>query len=319
MLECLAPGLRSTVQDEGRPGLAHLGVSVAGAADRLAHAAANLLAGAPPGAAALEMTLAGPTFAVVEGGLIGLAGADMGVHVPEEGRRLRPGASHRLRAGTTLVLGEATDGARAYLALEGGIAAPRVLGSASLDPVAGFGGAMGRPLAPGDVLRPVRAGAARASRRRERAWPGPGPSSGVTADATAALGVVPGPHRGLFAPDALDALAGAWVVSARSDRAGVRLDGWPVVREGIPEPVSLPMIPGAVQVPASGLPIVLGPDGPTVGGYPTPACVITADLAVLGQLRPGDRVRLAWLEVGEARERLRAQRAALAAAAALLA
>lgn len=314
MLRCLSPGLRSSVQDAGRPGLAQLGVPQAGAADPLALAAGNLLCGNEPGAPVLEMTLLGASFAVLEPVLIALTGADMGAHVPDQDRRLSPGAGHLLEPGTTLVLGGAQDGARTYLALAGGIRADLVLGSGSTDPVGGFGGLGGRPLAEGDLLVP--AGAGSISRRPLR-WPGPGPSSGAARHAgPRAAALLPGPHHGAFPADALEALVSVtWSVSARSDRAGLRLEGPPLARGAVADPVSLPMIGGAVQVPPGGLPIVLGPDRPTVGGYPVPACVIEADFPVLGQLRPGDRLRLRWTDPATARERLRARAADLAAAA----
>lgn len=314
MLRCRSPGLRSSVQDAGRPGLAHLGVPHAGAADPLALAAANLLCGNEPGAPVLEMTLLGASFAVLAPVLVALTGADMEAHVPEQHRCLSSGAGHLLQPGTTLVLGGAQDGARTYLALAGGIRADLVLGSASTDPVGGFGGLGGRPLAEGDLLVPAAIGSVSPKPLR---WPGPGPSSGVGRhDGPHTAVVLPGPHHGAFPADVPEALVSVtWTVSARSDRAGLRLEGPPLARGAVVDPVSLPMIRGAVQVPPGGLPIVLGPDGPTVGGYPVPACVIEADFPVLGQLRPGDRLLLRWTDPATARERLRAREAQLAAAA----
>jgi biotin-dependent carboxylase-like uncharacterized protein len=304
-LEVLTSGLHTTIQDAGRPDHGHLGVRRAGAADELAMAAANLLVGQPEGAPVVELTLLGGTFAVRADCLIGLAGADMDARVPEEGRTLRPGRSHRLRAGTTLELGGALDGARTYLALAGGIGAQAVLGSCSTDPVAGFGGLDGRPLRAGDVITtPTRPGLARRT-VPERDWPADLASSGVgTGDGPREVAIVAGPHLALLGWVVGRALAErAWVVSPRSDRAGLRLDGEPLPAVAPGDLVSLPMLPGAIQLPPAGLPIVLMPDAPTVGGYAVPAVVTAADRPTLGQLRPGDSLSFRWVDAESARAR----------------
>lgn len=305
MLEVVDAGLYSTVQDHGRVGQSHLGVRRAGAADDLAMAVANLLLDNQPGAPLLEMTLLGGTFLVHGEMLVSIAGADMEAHVPEEGRALAVGASHRLHAGTSLRFGGAIDGARAYLALAGGIAAEMVLGSASTDPVAGFGGLAGRQLHQGEQilsghLEPRLGPAAR--------WPDGEPRSGVaTAPGPRRIRIVPGPHLARL-PATLwaDLSASVWQVTPRSDRAGIRLAGAPL-HTGDLDLVSLPMLPGAIQVPPNGQPILLMPDAPTVGGYPVPAVIAAVDRCVAAQLRPGDEVRFEWAQAGEMRA-LAAQR-----------
>jgi antagonist of KipI len=320
MLEVLEPGLFTTVQDLGRPALAHYGIRHAGAADRLALAASCLLAGEPAGSAALEMTLLGATFAVRADCLVGIAGADMGIEVRDEGHSLPPGGSYRLRAGTTLTCGAALDGARTYLALGGGIRADRVLGSASTDTSAALGGLDGRPLRTGDILESARGPFPAVDERR---WPPGMASSGVRLAAEPpVIAVTRGPHADRLGAGVIEGLGeAAWIVSARSDRVGVRLDGprLPVTDDGSGDLVSLPMIVGAVQVPPDGSPIVLSVDAPTIGGYPVAAVVIEADLPVLGQLRPGDEVRFAWVDAETARRRSGAATEALEAAARLLA
>jgi 5-oxoprolinase (ATP-hydrolysing) subunit C len=314
MLETVEPGLLSTIQDAGRRDVGHLGVRRAGAADALALAAANLLVGNAPDTPALEMTLLGGTFAIREACLLGIAGADMEAHLLADGRQLPSGASYWVSAGATLVFGAATDGARSYLALAGGMASEWVLGSASTDPVAGFGGLHGRALRSGDILA-----AARPERRPERRWPAGMASSGVPpSNATGGEGprsvsVVEGPHHGLLSGDDRDALVGGtWRVTARSDRVGLRLDGARVPGAEVITLVSQPMLPGSVQLPPAGLPIVLMPDAPSIGGYPVPAVVAEVDHPVTGQLRPGDDVRFEWLGLGVARERARVRDAWLA-------
>ncbi|MFV2065083.1 MAG: biotin-dependent carboxyltransferase family protein [Chloroflexota bacterium] len=302
MLLVSEPGLFSTVQDAGRPGHGHLGVVRAGAADDLAMAVANLLLGNEPAAAVVEMTLLGATFEVRADVSIAIAGADMEAHVPDQGRSLAVGQSHRLRSGTTLAFGGALDGARSYLALPGGIKAEHVLGSASTDPVAGFGGIGGRPLRAGDHLQSVDDRATPAEVRR---WPGHEPSSGVArGDEPRIAAVVPGPHLALMPPSFREDLADSvWTVTPRSDRVGLRLDGRPMAAAADSDLVSTPMLPGAIQVPSNGLPIVLMPDAPTIGGYPVPAVVAEVDMCVMGQLRPGDEVRFGWTEFETARLR----------------
>ena len=304
MLEVIEPGLLSTIQDRGRPDQGHLGVARAGAADDLALAVANLLLGNAGHEPALEMTLLGASFAVRADVLVGLSGADMEAHVPEEGRALATAMSHRLHAGTTLVLGGALDGARTYLALPGGIVAQHALGSASTDPVAGFGGIEGRSLKPGDIIEPA-ASPDRVS--RERVWPSGVPAAGVVpGDGPRFAEVVVGPHLDVMAAAVRDSLVQpAWTVTPRSDRVGLRLEGPAIADLGAAALVSMPMLPGAIQLPPNGLPIVLMADAPTIGGYPVPAVVCQVDLAVMGQLRPGDRVRFSWIDVDAARRRAR--------------
>jgi biotin-dependent carboxylase-like uncharacterized protein len=310
VLEVIEPGLLSTVQDAGRPGYAHLGVPRSGACDPQALAVANLLLGAAPDAPALEITLSGPVLRALATGVVALAGADCQAHVPEQGLRLPPGRAYLLRAGTTLAFGAAQGGARAYLALPGGIVAPRVLGSAATYLAGGFGGIEGRALRAGDALRAGRPGDLSAA---GRVWP----ESTFRAPGTA-VRVVAGPHLDHFAPGALDVLqAGDWEVASQSDRMGLRLHG-PRLWHARPERaeiVSQGAVWGAVQVPPDGQPIALLADHQTVGGYPILAVAIRADFPLLGQVAPGDRLRFALCSVEEAQAAYRAQQAALRAAA----
>lgn len=310
MLEVLEPGALSTVQDRGRPGYLDQGVPRSGALDGWSLAAANLLVGNPVGAAALEVTALGPVFAVRTTGVIAIAGADLEATIPEEGRALAPGGSYLVRAGTTLRFGAAAAGLRAYLALPGGIAVEALLGSASTCLPGGFGGLDGRALRPGDVLAPTRASTAAPAGRR---WP-----SGVfdPLDPTP-LAVIPTADPAGVAAGALEALlASAWTVSPRSDRAGVRLDGAALSTD--PQAgtlVSRGMVPGAIQLPPGGQPIVLLADGPTVGGYPVAAVVAGDDLSRLAQRSAGMEVRFVAATASGARAMARERAAGLAAAA----
>lgn len=301
MLAVSSPGLSSTIQDNGRTGFGHLGVAQAGAADVLAMAVANVLAGNRPDATVVEMTLLGGMFGVSSDCVIAIAGADMEAGVVEDGRHLQVGRAHELWQGTTLAFGAAIDGARTYLALAGGVRADVVLGSGSTDPVAGFGGLAGRTLREGDGIES--AGHRLRSPRVDGPWPDGVPGSGIaTLPGPREVAIVPGPHLERMRPHVRDALVDTvWTVTPRSDRVGLRLEGTAIDDAGDLDLVSLPMLPGAVQLPADGHPIVLMPDAPSVGGYPVPAVVAMVDRPVMGQLRPGDEVRFRWTDMETAR------------------
>ena len=302
MLEVLRAGLHDTIQDVGRPDAAPLGVARSGACDPLAMAASNLLVGDRPDAPVLEVNLSGPTLLARSDGLVALAGADFEARVVSgsASRPVAPGMAIRLAAGERLELGAARDGARACLAIAGGIDVPRVLGSSSTAPVGGFGGFAGRALREGDVLRP----STLRDPPDERRWPGPGPSSGVDVHVVGprVLRVVPGPHAEELGPGlTAQLLGGTWTVSARSDRVAVRLAGSALASPDLPEPVSMGMVWGAIEVPHGGAPLILLADHPTVGGYRVPLVVASVDRPALGQLRPDDEVRLVLVGVDAAR------------------
>ncbi len=308
MLEIVAPGPLLTIQDAGRPGLAHLGVPPSGAADPWACTAANLLAGAPPGAPALEVTLGGTWLRATETCTIAVAGADLGAEL-DDGRRLPPGSTHRLPAGAGLRFGGGPSGMRAYIALAGGVDVPAVLGSASTCLPAGLGGIDGRALRTGDSVRPVLRGDPGGDGRR---WPvGLAPHPSVS---HGPLRFVPGPDtRHLPSGIARELAARTWRVGESSDRMGIRLDGAPLPAGR--EILSHPMLTGAIQVPADGRPVILFVDGPTIGGYPVVGVVPRWEWPRLGQLRPGDEITFATQDVAEARAAWRAQLEALATAA----
>jgi antagonist of KipI len=314
VLEVLAPGLLSTIQDGGRPNAAHLGVPRGGTCDPWSFAIANLLMGNPADAAVLEMTFTGPDLLVRETCTIALAGSDPGATSLGEGRPLTPGIAHTVWAGSTIRFERAAsadgpEGARAYLALAGGIDVPRVLGSASTCLVGGFGGIDGRALQPGDVLVPARRGDLTAA---GRAWR---PANRLGLVNASPIRVVPGPHLETVGMASLSALvSGDWRVRTESDRMAVRLSGGAIPSaSGQSSIISVPMVWGAVQLPEDGQPIVLLADHQTIGGYPVIAVVIRADRPRIGQLAPGASVRFetvshetarkAWLDQQDALRR----------------
>jgi KipI family sensor histidine kinase inhibitor len=290
----LRGGMFSTVQDLGRRGFRDRGVPLSGAADPLALRIANLLVGNREEDAGLEFTLVGPTVKFEHDTAIALAGGEFG-----ELPRWRPIA---VRAGETIAIGPARDGCRGYLAIAGGIATDPVLGSRSTYVRAALGGFAGRTLRDGDRV-PVR----HVSRTFRNHW---------SIDErilpryarTAVVRVLPGVHADDFDPRWLSQ---AFKVSTQSDRMGVRLSGAALKRRDSTELLSLPVAPGTIQVPPDGQPIVLLADAQTIGGYPQVAHVISVDLPVMAQLRPGDEVRFRAVDLAHAHELIAAQERAI--------
>jgi biotin-dependent carboxylase-like uncharacterized protein len=278
VLTVLASGLLTTVQDRGRPGWASIGVTRSGAADRQAAALANRLVGNDAAAAVLEVTVGGLQVQAGRTLLVAVSGAPAPVTV--DGRAAPFDAPLTLRPGQVLGLGNPAVGLRSYLAVRGGIGVPPVLGSRSTDTLSGLGPA---PLRPGDVL-PV--GALAAAEPVVDVAPVGAPSSRPV------LRVLPGPRRDWLAPTAWTALTTEdWTVSPDSDRVGLRLAGPRLDRARTDELPSEGLVPGAVQVPPDGAPVLFLVDHPVTGGYPVLAVVTTDDLPAAAQLRPGDRVR----------------------------
>lgn len=287
-----AAGALDLIQDLGRPGYAHLGVPQGGAADPGALIQANRLVGNPIQAAGLEVTLKGPELAFPEGGIVALTGADMAA-VRDSGLAAPRYKTLWLHPGETLRLGVARSGCRAYVALAGGIATEPVLHSRATFLAGGFGGYLGRALRVGDRL-PL------------GPPPFPPPSARLAApgeENPAIVRVIPGPQGTAFDDSALLHLYGSeFRVSRLSSRMGLRLDGPRLRAPGGGEGSSQALLPGAVQVPPDGQPVVLGWDGPVTGGYPVIAGVISADLPKLAQLAPGGRLFFSAVTLEEARK-----------------
>jgi len=300
----LAPGLFTTVQDLGRPGHAREGVSAAGAADALALRIANRLVANPDGAAGLEMTLLGGAFRFESAAVIALAGADMGASL--DGHPIPAGAACAIGPGQVLACGPARAGARACLAVSGGIAVEPFLGSRSTHAPSRLGGFDGRPLRKHDRL-PIGSGGGAAATAHPRRLA----DAALAAPAGAVvLRLTEGVHAGLFtAEDRRLLLESRYTVSESSNRMGVRLQGPPMATPGGGEILTQGMPLGAVQVPPGGQPMVLFVDHPTTGGYPVVGCVISADLPRLAQLRPRDAVRFEPISFPAARALLLEQEA----------
>jgi biotin-dependent carboxylase-like uncharacterized protein len=300
-LRVLKSGLLTTVQDAGRFGHRHLGVGGSGAADGFSFRAANLLVQNRVDDAALEITLSGPTLTCERALRIALCGADCDAWI--DGMPIPGWRALELPCGATLRIGACRRGARAYLALGGGLAIEPVLGSCGTDLRAGIGGWKGRALQEGDVLPLGRDSAPdRSGSQIARAWIDPRPTLDFSHEAVAQ--VLPG-RDALSRPEAL--FDTPWRIAAASDRQGLRLEGAALALATPREMISEPLVPGTIQLPPQGGPIVLLADAQTVGGYPVIGTVASADLPRLAQCRPGDTLHLRSGDVDTARRRLQAQ------------
>jgi antagonist of KipI len=275
------PGMLTTVQDLGRWGFQAEGVPVAGPMDPWSHRMANALVGNERRAAALEITLLGPELEFDDERLAAVAGAEFDLAVDD--RSVPWSAPFLIPAGSRLRFRARKRGVRAYLALAGGITVPPMLGSRATHVVSAMGGVDGRPLRSGDRLPLGDVSTSRGPVAAAESTLVPLPIGGAT------VRVLPGPQQDCFADDALDVLqSGPYVIAQNSDRMGFRLAG-PVLRHARGADIISDATPlGVLQVPASGQPILLMADRATAGGYPKLATVITADLAIAGQLSPGD-------------------------------
>jgi biotin-dependent carboxylase-like uncharacterized protein len=281
-LEILRTGPLALIEDLGRPGLAHLGVTRSGAADGRSHALANRLVANPVDRATIEVTFGGLT-ARVRGGDIAIAVAGADADPAVNGIPFGINSIHYAHDGQVISLGQPHSGLRTYVAVRGGIDVEPVLGSRSSDVMSGIGP---QPLQPGDVL-PI------GEHTTDFPALDQAPVASFSEDPIE-LNVVPGPHDDWFIdPDAL--VHSAWVASDRSDRVGMRLDGrplehrWPDRRlpsEGATR--------GAIQVSPNGSLVVLGPDHPVTGSYPVIGVVTDHDIDRVAQIRPGQQVRLHW-------------------------
>lgn len=294
-----ACGPALSIQDRGRFGLQRFGVSPAGAMDVYFLAAANVLAGAPPEAAAIEL---GPGLArfVAQGELtIAATGPDCSLSVADQ--VVPASTAAQVRDGEAVTLRVGSRAAYAYLALSGGVASPPDMGSRAMHRRSGIGGAA---LAAGSVIPAGRDGTGLTPHRfaTEPAHEG-GP-----------IRIIPGPQEDYFAPEALALLVEtAFGIGLQADRMGVRLEGptlphlrgYNIVSDGI--------VDGAIQVPGDGHPIVLLRDRQTTGGYPKIATIISADIGRFAQIPPGGSVRFAIVTMEQAVAAARRLQEALAA------
>lgn len=299
-LRAVAPGPHVTIQDGGRRGWRRFGVSGCGAMDMPSLAAANALVGNPPEAPALEFAHVGGSWEVLaESVRIAVAGGSFGISA--DGVPLQPWRTHRLQRGQLLHIKGAGDAVWGYLAVAQGFDLTPELGSCSTHLRSGLG--RGR-LAEGDTL-PLRVASVPVMRERQLV---------PHAYAKDPIRVVLGPQDEYFRRDEIEAfLAAKYRVTYRADRMGTWLEGPAVTHSGGFNVVSDGLVPGCIQIPGSGMPVVLMMDCQTIGGYPKLATIVSADLPRFAQCRPGTAVSFAALEIDAAQLLYRGYRMALAA------
>jgi antagonist of KipI len=298
-----APGLSTTLQDLGRPNAISAGVPPGGSMDRFAHSAANLLVGNDAGAATLECTLSGPHLAAEHACLIAITGADLDPHINGGPAAMWTGVF--LGKGDRLTFGTRRTGARAYIAVAGGVDGTAWLGSLSTNLMAARGGMRGRTLKAGDVIdtagepsKPSISG----RRLPEHLRPDYGDHT---------LHAIAGPHvKRLDAEGRRLLFSASFKVTKDADRMGYRLEG-PQLETSGDELLSFGLASGAVQVPNGGQPILLMADHQTAGGYPVVATVVSAALPIAAQLLPGDELRFAEVTLERAQVMRRALTTAL--------
>ncbi|XWN29127.1 MAG: biotin-dependent carboxyltransferase family protein [Devosia sp.] len=302
----VAPGLLTTIQDLGRPGYFHLGIPVGGAMDRLALIAANRLVGNEEGAACLEAVFMGPEITFNDGRTVAVTGAELPPKV--DGEEVPTWTSFRVEAGQTLSFDYLREGARAYIAISGGIATPPALGSRSTYPIGALGGIEGRKVEAGDTLplgTDTGAHAARVVPEALRRGPGKGGE-------TTALRMLPGLYWHRITPASQTAFfADTWTVAPEADRMGYRFRGGrpmefvereqPFGAGSDPSNITDACYPyGSVQIPGGTEPIVLHRDAVSGGGYFMVGTVISADMDLIGQLQPNKTVRFVEVDMDTA-------------------
>ncbi len=300
-IEVIKPGLATTVQDLGRPGYYHLGIPLSGALDQYALRLANLLVGNDEGAAALECTLMAPELLFDGDTVFAVTGAQLDIKL--NGRLVESHTSHAARAGDKLSFGFMKSGARAYVAVAGGLAVPIVLGSRSTYGLGAFGGFQGRKLSAGDVL-PVGQASARARAGRAA-------SAGlcVVSPKELELRVLPGLYYHRLEASAVDSFfSDIWAVAPDADRIGYRYkNGRPLKFIDRKQPFGAGSDPsnivdagypyGSIQVPSGTEPIILHRDAVSGGGYAMIGTVISADMDRIAQMQPGNKARFVAVDM----------------------
>jgi biotin-dependent carboxylase-like uncharacterized protein len=295
----ISPGSFTTVQDRGRYSFIDRGVPLSGALDLFAFTIANILVGNPAGTAVLEITMMGPSLEVLGEADVALTGADMSMTVNQEPAPMWQAL--RVKKGDVIRIRQAISGCRAYLAVTGGLDVPVVMGSRATCVKAKIGGVKGRPLKKDDVLARIPA----VLLARPRALPA---DLAPVYPPDVVLRAVAGPQDEAFASGLETFFGSVYEVSPEADRMGYRLQGPPIHHdEGFPQSIiSEPTIPGNVQLPADGQPIILLVEQ-TTGGYTKIATVISTDLPKIAQAVPGNRVRFQNVTLEEAHRVCREQ------------
>ncbi|WP_051202173.1 biotin-dependent carboxyltransferase family protein [Ferrimonas senticii] len=291
MIEVISGGLYSSIQDLGRRGWRQLGFARSGAMDPLAAQAANALLNQDGNLAVIEATLIGPSLRFHCDSAVAITGATMTITI--DSAAVEPGQVHAIKAGQTLTLGRAKHGCRSYLAIKGGIDTEPVLGSVSHQSQLG----LGQQLSVGDTyaIRPYRQPVPICHSWVGLVWP-----------LTPVLGCFASAQTDRLEHGLTSLCQAPWQVSPQGNRLGLRLCGDPLSYQPATM-ASEPVLPGTVQLPSNGQPIILGADCQSVGGYPKIAQVAESSLTTLGQLRPNQQLWFEAISLTEARARLKRQ------------
>ncbi|MBV7507054.1 biotin-dependent carboxyltransferase family protein [Bacillus sp. sid0103] len=287
----IKPGLQTTVQDLGRYGYQQFGISPSGAMDPYSMQLANILVGNDPGEAVLEASFLGPVLEAVSDMVIAICGGNFS---PEIGNREAPmWKSFLLKKGEILSIGSYKQGARAYLAMKGGIDVPVVLKSKATSLNGGFGGYEGRPLQKGDLLygNPV----------IKKPWKSLHPELIPQFNKQLTVRVILGPHQQMFTEKSIEQfLFEKYVVTPQSNRMGYQLRGQKLEHTLSPDIISDPIPLGGIQVSANGQPIILMADRQTTGGYTRIGTVISVDIPLLAQAVPDTTISFTEVSLEEA-------------------
>jgi biotin-dependent carboxylase-like uncharacterized protein len=300
--EVLEPGILTTIQDFGRYGFSQFGVPPSGALDTLSFRVANLLVGNPGGEACLETTVMGLKLKALREVVIAMTGGDLSPTL--NGESLEMWRTHLLVEGDVIRFSKIRTGCRAYVAIGGGFVVPKIMGSQSTYLSGKFGGLEGRALKKGDLLYALhlQSPLSKLGLRFPSEWIPP-------LEKEVLLQVVPGPQDRHFTEKGFKTFcSSSYQVTRQCDRMGIRLEGPKIERRSDVEEsiISEGLIAGAIQVPGDGKPIIILTELVT-GGYTKIATVISADLAKVAQLKPGDRVRFTPISIEEAHQLIRQQ------------
>jgi antagonist of KipI len=292
VIEVLKPGLATTIQDRGRTGYQQYGIVVSGAMDEFSLQVANLLAGNERSTAGIEVALMGPELLILEDTAIAVCGADLTPKL--DGEEIPMWKRVFVKRNQILSFGQPKNGTYAYLAIAGGIDVPPVMGSRSTYMKAELGGVEGRALTKGDVLY---CREKQSIKREFRLSPELIPTYGSEKKAR----VIVGPDEKAFYQESLARfLSESYKVTSQSDRMGARLEGPELLTKHGADIISAAVLPGTIQVPSNGQPIVLLADRQTTGGYTRIATVISSDLPFVAQTLPGQTLRFQAVTVEEA-------------------
>lgn len=291
------PGLSTTVQDLGRYGYLKYGVPISGAMDAFSLAAANVLVGNKPGDAGLEVTLIGPELLLLTKMQVAITGAAVCPKI--DGQDVPMWQALNLEEEDVVSFSRMESGCRVYMAVRGGVNAPLVLRSRSTYVRGGFGGINGRQLRTGDIVEGFEAEPLDTMHRMPQELV---PKFTHHFQVQAVLG----PQADMFTEKGVDTFfSSEYRVTPEADRMGYRLEGPLIEHKGKADIVSDALLPGSVQVPKNGKPIVIMRDAQTTGGYPKIAVITTPDVSLLGQAKPNDMIEFSEVTLSQAQERLR--------------